>query len=302
MNTTYYKIQNQKRLEQIERNVPKELMDKPQWCVFKCFYDAEKAHYGKVILNVSTGRWASSTDSSTWTTFDEALAYAKKNNCAGLSYALSSNDNIYCVDLDNALSTPLAEELLEKSHNTYVEKSVSGKGLHIFFRTTSDMTLYKQHSDTLECYGHSKFISMTGEKMNNALIVDNASYELLATVKQQLGVKAQNVIHAQGVSICSDNEVLCKVKRSRRAADFERLWNGEDICGDHSRSDYMLCRILAYFTDCDAAQIDRLFRQSGLYRPKWDNGYGKHTIAKAIEHTPVSTYRKRQQNYSGSSK
>jgi hypothetical protein len=44
---------------------------------------------------------------------------------------------------------------------------------------------------------------------------------------------------------------------------------------------------LAFWAGGDAGRIDRLFRQSGLYRPKWDERrgqetYGQHTIATAL--------------------
>ena len=48
-----------------------------------------------------------------------------------------------------------------------------------------------------------------------------------------------------------------------------------------------MCNHLAFWTGRDADQVDRLFRQSGLYRPKWDHRHGRDTygaltIAKAI--------------------
>ena len=70
----------------------------------------------------------------------------------------------------------------------------------------------------------------------------------------------------------------------------ERLWRG-DWQADHesqSHADYDLCRtFLAFWTGNDAERMDRLFRQSGLYRPKWDERrgnrtYGDTTIENAI--------------------
>ena len=43
-----------------------------------------------------------------------------------------------------------------------------------------------------------------------------------------------------------------------------------------------MCNILAFFTDCDADQIERIFKQSGLYRPEKNDAYLKRTIDKAI--------------------
>jgi hypothetical protein len=55
-----------------------------------------------------------------------------------------------------------------------------------------------------------------------------------------------------------------------------------------SRADAALCSLLAYYTDGDHARVDRLFRLSGLYRPKWDrptagSTYGAITIEASMK-------------------
>ena len=49
-----------------------------------------------------------------------------------------------------------------------------------------------------------------------------------------------------------------------------------------------MCALLAFWTGRDQKRMDRLFRRSGLFRPKWDEPraadhrtYGAMTIAKA---------------------
>jgi hypothetical protein len=59
------------------------------------------------------------------------------------------------------------------------------------------------------------------------------------------------------------------------------------IGGDDSANDYALCKDLAKRIGGDELRIDRLFRQSGLLRPKWDEPrpggtYGSQTIRRAI--------------------
>jgi len=63
------------------------------------------------------------------------------------------------------------------------------------------------------------------------------------------------------------------------------LWQGDTSAygGDHSRADQALVTHLAWWTNYDAERIDRLFRQSGLYRPKWNHAsYRRATIGKAL--------------------
>lgn len=90
-----------------------------------------------------------------------------------------------------------------------------------------------------------------------------------------------------------DDELIDKALTSKNGDDFKWLWQG-DFSGypSHSEADLALCRLLSFWTGYDAQRMDRLFRKSGLYRPKWDeehygNGstYGEGTIKKAISST-----------------
>ena len=67
--------------------------------------------------------------------------------------------------------------------------------------------------------------------------------------------------------------------QSTNAPKFIKLFDDGDTSdynGDASNADGALCAILAYRTR-DKAQIDRLFRQSALIRPKWDEKRGTRT-------------------------
>src|SRR5262249_43538925 len=87
----------------------------------------------------------------------------------------------------------------------------------------------------------------------------------------------------------TDDEVLAKARNARNYDKFSRLWSGDtnDYEGDESCADLALCISLAFWTR-DPRQVDRLFRRSGLYRPKWDErrgetNYGKRTIEQALK-------------------
>ena len=69
----------------------------------------------------------------------------------------------------------------------------------------------------------------------------------------------------------TDSQVLELTRRAKNAAKFERLWTGDTSeYLSHSEADLALLGKLAFYTQ-DASQLDRLFRQSGLYRAKiWD--------------------------------
>ena len=81
---------------------------------------------------------------------------------------------------------------------------------------------------------------------------------------------------------------------SKNGRDIKAL-HDRDISGygdDWSRADLALTGYLDYWTGHDASRMDRMFRQSRLMRPKWDElhgaqTYGQKTIDKAIRTTPT---------------
>jgi hypothetical protein len=84
--------------------------------------------------------------------------------------------------------------------------------------------------------------------------------------------------------------LLAKAMAAINGEKFKRLWGGDTNghAGDDSAADLAVCSLLAFWCGPDADRTDRLFRQSGLIRPKWDSRrgattYGRGTIAKAPE-------------------
>ncbi len=88
-----------------------------------------------------------------------------------------------------------------------------------------------------------------------------------------------------------DDDIVLLMARKKYKEDFtSQFYKGDSsrFSGDDSRADLSLCRMFASSSD-DPAQVDRLFRQSALMRPKWDERhtadgltYGHMTVDKAI--------------------
>ena len=90
----------------------------------------------------------------------------------------------------------------------------------------------------------------------------------------------------QGNADLADIELIHKAMSAANGAVFSRLWLGDTSAytGDDSRADLALCSMLAFWTANDEIRVDRLFRQSRLYREKWERqDYRQGTIKKAIE-------------------
>lgn len=95
--------------------------------------------------------------------------------------------------------------------------------------------------------------------------------------------------HGQpGPSLLTDDAVIAYSTTAKNSEKVKRLASGDwkHEFTSQSEADLSLCCMLAFWTQ-DAVQIDRLFRQTGLMRPKWDekrgdSTYGERTVAEAL--------------------
>lgn len=281
--------------------VPDEMKARPNWVVVKTWWNADKGKYNKrpVNCNSDKGEYAESDNPETWTTFDNALKYLKEKGGTTVAYALDGKDNISCIDLDrcydeNGQPSALAKEVLSKCGKTYVEKSVSGNGLHIFGKTSGmDIRTFSKDGD-LEFYQKEHIIAMTG---------DGAGYSSLESfdtpeMKELLSRKCEKREEWKGVckgvnglSTMTDRDVVEKASNAKNGDKFKRLYAGEDLQNNHSNSDMSLMNLLAYWCNGDKEQMLRIFATSGLFRPNKSPDYYEGTAIKALRSMPVkSTY------------
>jgi hypothetical protein len=111
-----------------------------------------------------------------------------------------------------------------------------------------------------------------------------AIYEKIGRSKTELAPGDRPAPRPATTPDLTDEEVVEKCRNAANAAKFNALWRG-DTAGyaSGSEADLALCNILAFYTQ-DPAQLERLVRQSGLYREKWDRtDYVIRTISAALQ-------------------
>lgn len=281
--------------------VPDEMKKRPNWVVVKTWWNAEKGKYNKrpVNCNSDKGEYAESDNPETWTTFDNALKYLKEKGGTTVAYALDGKDNISCIDLDhcydeNGQPSALAKEVLSKCGKTYVEKSVSGNGLHIFGKTSGmDIRTFSKDGD-LEFYQKDHFIAMTGDGTGYSSLesFDTPEMKELLSRKCEKREEWKGVCKGvNGLSTMTDRDVVEKASNAKNGDKFKRLYAGEDLQNNHSNSDMSLMNLLAYWCNGDKEQMLRIFATSGLFRPNKSPDYYEGTAIKALRSMPVkSTY------------
>jgi hypothetical protein len=157
----------------IMKNTPQCLRILPQWLVWR--NEEVKGRLTKVPYDAKTGRKASSTDPSTWTTFEQAVeAFARNDHYDGVGFVFTADDPFCGIDLDDCVGdnmsvAPWAREIMSK-FASYTETSPSGTGLKIYLRgrkpdfaQCSKKDIDPDGYGELELYDHARYFAVTGD-------------------------------------------------------------------------------------------------------------------------------------------
>jgi putative DNA primase/helicase len=284
-------------------NIPAELKALKQWAVFRSYLDKKSGRYKKVIISPVTGKFAKSNEPETWEEFGKADTYRKRYRYQGLTFAL--NKGIVFIDLDHAIDketgeivSPEAKRLLELLPNTYAERSVSGTGLHLFcFGGLPDDALKRNDRTGVEIYSTLRFACMTGDIIDGRNILTDYSDNIAAIAYEFTGKRLPPRQYESAQSRTTDAELVERIRNSRQGTKFDALMRGDiSAYPSHSNADSALVFILAWWTQ-DPAQIDGIFRSSGLYRDKWDSRRGGATYGGLLIGDALSRVTPREVKY-----
>ncbi|MFP4050706.1 MAG: hypothetical protein ACLFVB_03070 [Thermoplasmata archaeon] len=212
--------------------------------------------------------------------FEDAYRSAQYRTYIGLGFVFNEDDDFVGIDLDDCIYFEEMDiemmELVERL-DSYTEISPSGKGLHIIVRSENieGLKTVKNSENGVEIYPKKRFFTITGDVINK---VSNIPYrdEDLSKVIDKYRVKKEGCSSGRKYrrtrpkfDKLEDEELLEKAFNSKVGDKFKRLWEG-DISDypSHSEADLALLSYLAYWTNCDRDQMERLFERSGLVRDK----------------------------------
>ena len=101
------------------------------------------------------------------------------------------------------------------------------------------------------------------------------------------GRKGTEISENMPRNLLKNETIIRRASTAQNGEKFNALWAGDHSAyGSRSEADAALCSILAFWIGPDAERIDRLFRQSGLMREKWErDDYREQTIALALQRT-----------------
>ena len=275
--------------------IPQSLRENGIFCCWQ--YKDKNGRKTKIPYNPTTGQRAQTNNPKTFTDFQTALNVAKNYN--GIGFLIT--DDLFVIDCDHCRSpdgslTPIAAEIVAMFDGCYIEWSPSAEGLHIIGKASEfsfDKKKYWMNNRRLnvEVYlsgATNRFMTVTGNSFREGDIPEkgNALQGFLEKYMRR-DQPVQPPIYNEGGSVLTDGEVTAKAAAARNGDNFRRLWDGDTTgYASSSEADFALCGILAFWCGRDVDQMDRLFRQSGLFREKWDRAqsgstYGRITLEKA---------------------
>jgi NrS-1 polymerase HBD domain len=268
------------------------IRDLRQWLCWRI--EEREGKPTKVPYSPLTGEKASTTNPQTWAGYSEAVEAYREHGYGGIGVVFSEDDPFCGVDLDGCLNPEAGEiegwarEIIEEL-DSYTEISPSGKGVHVLVRAT--LPEGRNRKGRFEAYDRGRYFTVTGKHLPvSPQTIESRQEELRSVLRRVFGEESTNG-HTKPVAAreplrndLTDGEVIQKALAASNGARFSRLWNGDASgYGSHSEADLALCGMLAFWTGGDATRIDTLFRQSGLYRNKWDrNDYRNRTITEAL--------------------
>ena len=281
--------------------IPPEIRSAKSWIVWRAEWKNQKGKWklNKVPCDPVTGHNLSMADRASWSNLEAAIEAVQNlrsrlGNHYGIGIAFHDGIGVICADLDGDLIDGISERLqwILDNHPTWMEVSVSGNGVHAFYFGRFDRKRkVPWRGSAVEIFGTVGFIAITGNVLDGAStnIGDGTALvaEILTGNRNKTSTRNKAGESQRSTeSIFTDSQLIEKAKHARNGALFGRLWAGDtsDYNGDDSLADLALCSHLSFWCAGDQERIDRLFRQSGLYREKWEReDYREATIEKATE-------------------
>ena len=262
-------------------------------------------HLNKVPKSPLYNGNASPTDSSTWGTYEQAVNACKQYNYSGIGFVFTAESDFCGIDIDHCIDengeiNKNALDIID-TMDSYAEISPSGTGVHIIYKGKVHDDWKKKKTNALgegvhlEMYQKDRYFTVTENRFNTSDVNEREKYaELIYKAYMQAAEKPKLTEKAPEKSVkhltLTDRDIIDKAMNSSSGMKFSRLFNGDtsDYDNDDSRADMAFCSMLAFWCQKDIDMMDRIFRQSGLMRDKWDekhgrDTYGNITLQKAIE-------------------
>lgn len=278
--------------------IPQEITQEPyRWVVWR--YEAgARGELKKPPLNARTGRPASHSDPTSWSSFAEARRAYEQGGYAGVGLVLTGG--LVGIDIDACIHAgvihPSAQAIIAQM-GTYFERSPSGTGIRGLIYGALPGPFKRRGK--IEMYERQRYVTLTGQHLPETPLAIARRDRALQALYQRIftpSAPVRSPLPRMSVEPGDAPAIIHKALGARNGATFRRyleadqsLWNGPGARHpSKSEADFTFCLMLAYWTRGNAALVDDIFRTSALFDEKWDRPtagsltYGQVTIEKAL--------------------
>lgn len=241
-------------------NIPIELRRLNQWIIWRL--EKVNGKNTKVPYNATTGKLASVTDPSTWSSFDDCIQSTFSKS--GIGFVFTDSDDFSFIDLDNTHGDEeaLARQIkIYETFDTYSEISPSGNGLHLIVKGKVPQGRRRNY---IEIYSNNRYATFTGNVYGEKYVIQERQ-QLLTQLWEEMGSQPINFDFKNVKEIYHDEEIIRQANNAINGDKFQRLYQGkwDDIYPSQSEADFAFIDILAFYTQ-NTAQIERIFRSTPL--------------------------------------
>ena len=283
-------------------NIPTELKNNASFCLWRKERGrGTTTRITKVPYNPRTGEMAKTNDPSTFSDFPTTIKAYAMGGYDGIGFRVSEGigaiDIDHCIREDGTLND-VAASILGIFSTAYFEKSPSGTGLRGFFKLDEgfvyDKTIYYINNRKLglEIYlpgTTNRFVTVTGNQYRPGIVPMDMT--ALASILDTFMKRKSQVTntHIEPCSYLTDEEVINHALAAKDGDVFRDYLDGRwhEHFDNQSDADMSFVSKLCFWCGCVEEQIDRIFRTSGMMRPKWEeyrgeSTYGSITIRNAV--------------------
>lgn len=251
--------------------LPKTMTDKNNFVLWRL----EKAAKGRArkVPYTPYGRRASTTDPTTWTSYQTAISALETGKYDGIGYALDRGmvfiDLDHCID-GNGILTPLAQNIVDAFRDTYIEISQSGGGIHIFALGRLTKAVKTQQ---IEMYDTGRYAALTEDVIVQADLA--AAQDRIDRLYKFCTRNRKPPDAPKRLPPCllplSAQDIISKAQHSKGGDVFMSLLSGNWQYlgigdGTQSAADLAFANTLAFYCQCNVEMMQDIFRSSGLYR------------------------------------
>jgi hypothetical protein len=245
----------------------------------------------KMPLSV-LGRSASSTDSTTWSSFDNVVSTYNESQHSGIGFVFTPDDQFCGIDLDGCrdpetgtVADWAVNEVLRFS--SYTEISPSQTGLKIWITTDSKLStgrnkklkvppIVASKDPGVEIYTHSRFFTVTGQVYKQYRKIEKREAEVHTFLEKHW--PAAPAIDAPQQDWRSDDAV---VERARKY--LARIPGAVSGSGGHNATFHVACVLVKGFALAQNQAFDVISEWNASCDPPWTENELQHKLNDAAK-------------------